>query len=265
MPGSAPTHCRGRRRRSPARGSPPGTVARWCARLQTTGVGRPPLTAGDVARGKVSLAELCSDGAALYWLESRPEENGRVVFVRAGADGPRDHSPAGVSIRSRVHEYGGGAVCLVPGGTAGDFAYVDQADQRVWFCNGPPGAAPGSASPRPLSPEAPEGVAYRHGGLSATADGRWVVAVREAHVDGGRPLQRNIVALSTFSRNPLRVGTARRPRLLRGSRSRRGGGATGRRGLGTPEHAMGRLVARRRPTRPRRFLRPGRGRAHRNW
>ncbi len=150
----------------------------------------------------MSLAELCSDGVALYWLESRPEENGRVVFVRAGADGPRDHSPAHVSIRSRVHEYGGGAVCLVPGGAAGAFAYVDQSDQRVWLCNGPSAAAPGSASPRPLSPAAPEGVAYRHGGLSATADGRWVLAVREAHVDGGRPPERSIVALSTRSRNP---------------------------------------------------------------
>ncbi len=41
-----------------------------------------------MARAKISLAELCSDGAALYWLEARPEENGRVVFVRADADGP---------------------------------------------------------------------------------------------------------------------------------------------------------------------------------
>jgi dipeptidyl aminopeptidase/acylaminoacyl peptidase len=161
-----------------------------------------PLTAVEVARGKVSLAELSSDGAALYWLESRPEENGRVVFVRAGDDGPRDHSPAGVSIRSRVHEYGGGAVCLVPGGTPGAFAYVDQSDQRVWLCDGPPDA-PGSAPPRPISPPpAPEGPAYRHGGLSATADGRWVLAVREAHSDDGRPPRRSIVALSTFSSQP---------------------------------------------------------------
>jgi dipeptidyl aminopeptidase/acylaminoacyl peptidase len=160
-----------------------------------------PLTAGEVARGKVSLSELCSDGAALYWLESRPEENGRVVFVRAGAEGPRDHSPDGVSIRSRVHEYGGGAVCLVPGGAAGAFAYVDQADQRVWLCNGPSAAA-GSATPRPLSPPSPEGSSVRYGGLSATADGRWVLAVREAHTNDGRPPQRSIVAIATAGSGP---------------------------------------------------------------
>ena len=168
-----------------------GDYGRWPSRL----------TAGAVARGKVSLAELCSDGAALYWLESRPEENGRVVFVQADAEGPRDHSPAGVSIRSRVHEYGGGAACLVPGGAAGAFAYVDQSDQRVWLCNGQ-AAASGSATPRPLSPEAPEGSAYRHGGLSGTADGRWVLAVRETHTSDARPPQRSIVALSTFSSRP---------------------------------------------------------------
>ena len=89
-----------------------------------------------MARAKVSLSELCSDGDAVYWLESRPAEAGRTVVVRADALGVSDHSPEGVSIRSRVNEYGGGALCLVPGRSSGAFAYVDQADQRVWFCDG---------------------------------------------------------------------------------------------------------------------------------
>lgn len=156
-----------------------------------------PLTAREVARGKVSLSELCSDGDALYWLESRPEENGRVVFVRADAEGRRDHSPAEVSIRSRVHEYGGGAVCLVPAaGAVGLFAYVDQSDQRVWLCDGPP-ATGGSATPRPLSHEAPGDAMHRHGGLHATTDGRWVLAVRETHTKDGQAPRRSIVAFST--------------------------------------------------------------------
>jgi len=161
-----------------------------------------PLIAAEVAGGKVSLSELCSDGTAVYWLESRPRENGRVVFVRSGAQGPRDHSPVDVSIRSRVHEYGGGAVCLVPGHATGTFAYVDQSDQRVWLCHGPAAPAAGGASSWPLSPAAPEGSAFRHGGLSATADGRWVLAVREAHAERGRQSQRSIVALSTSRTTP---------------------------------------------------------------
>jgi dipeptidyl aminopeptidase/acylaminoacyl peptidase len=154
-----------------------------------------PLAAGDVARGKVSLSELCSDGDAVYWLESRPSEAGRTVAVRAGADGLSDHSPAGVSIRSRVNEYGGGALCLVPGHSSGAFAYVDQADQRVWFCDGE--GASGAVAPVALSARSGPGGARRHGGLRATADGAWVLAVREVHREGSDAPVRSVVALST--------------------------------------------------------------------
>jgi dienelactone hydrolase len=167
-----------------------------------TGYGRwaSPLAAGDVARAKVSLSELCSDGRALYWLESRPAEGGRVVTVRAGTDGLSDHSPDTVSIRSRVHEYGGGALCLVSGHAVGAFAYVDQVDQRVWFCDGP--AAPGGATPRALSSTPPEGEVHRHGGLGATADGDWVLAVREVHREGQPSPTRSVVALPTGTVSP---------------------------------------------------------------
>ncbi len=152
--------------------------------------------AADVARAKVSLSELCSDGEALYWLESRPAEAGRVVLVRAGDGALTDHSPSDVSIRSRVDEYGGGALTLVPGHAAGAFAYVDQADQRVWFSDGP-GNQAGPAGPRPLTAEPPEGVVHNHGGLSVTPDGDWVLAVREVQrPDAPRPVRR-VVALGT--------------------------------------------------------------------
>ena len=159
-----------------------------------------PLAAGDVARAKVSLSELCSDGDAVYWLESRPAEAGRTVVVRSDARGVSDHSPKGVSIRSRVNEYGGGALCLVPGRSSGAFAYVDQADQRVWFCDG--AGAAGGIEPVALSVAPPTGEVHRHGGLSATADGEWVLAVREIHHEGSaRPL-RSVVALSTRAAAP---------------------------------------------------------------
>ncbi len=159
-----------------------------------------PLTAADVASAKVSLSELCSDGTALYWLESRPAEGGRVVLVRGHAGKVRDHSPGGVSIRSRVHEYGGGAVCLVTGAGEGAFAYVDHSDQRVWLCEDPLGRA---AAPRALSPLPPSDETHRHGGLAATPDGSWVLAVREEHrTDGRRRPGRAVVALSTTSTEP---------------------------------------------------------------
>src|ERR1700733_8551338 len=171
----------------------------------TPGCGRwaSPLAAGDVARAKVSLSELCSDGDALYWLEARPGEAGRGVMVRADARGLSDHSPEGVSIRSRVNEYGGGALCLVPGWSAGAFAYVDQADQRVWFCDGSGAPGPrGGATPVPLTETPPAGEVHHHGGLSATVDGAWVLAVREIHHEGSAGPRRSVVALSTKARQP---------------------------------------------------------------
>jgi dipeptidyl aminopeptidase/acylaminoacyl peptidase len=153
-----------------------------------------------VARAKVSLSEVCSDGSAVYWLESRPAEAGRTVVVRADAGGVIDHSPEGVSIRSRVDEYGGGALCLVPGHSTGAFAYVDHADQRVWFCDG--SATAGGVVPVPLSTE-PAGVdVAAHGGLSATADGDWVLCVREIHPEGAARPVRCVVALSTRAGSP---------------------------------------------------------------
>ena len=146
-----------------------------------------------MAAGKVSLSELASDGTALYWLEARPSDAGRVVLVRAEGGAVGDHSPADVRIRSRVNEYGGGAMCLVPGRGQGAFSYVDQVDQRVWFCDGPAASAP----PRPLSAIPPAGQSARHGGLSASADGDWVLAVRETHAEDRAQPARHLVALST--------------------------------------------------------------------
>jgi dienelactone hydrolase len=156
-----------------------------------------PLAADEVAAGRMSLSELQSDGAALYWLESRPLESGRTVCVRYRDGRCRDHSPEGVSIRSRVHEYGGGALCVVPRHRDGAFAYVDQADQRIWFCDGE------GTAPRPLT-STPVDASWRHGGLSSSPDGSYVLAVREIHRTTREPStpERRVVAISVNAAEP---------------------------------------------------------------
>jgi len=58
----------------------------------------------------ITLSELYLDGGHVYWLEGRPQEQGRYVVVRAGADGqPTDVTPPTYNARTRVHEYGGGS------------------------------------------------------------------------------------------------------------------------------------------------------------
>ncbi|MFH0751200.1 MAG: S9 family peptidase, partial [Chloroflexota bacterium] len=63
-----------------------------------------------IVSGFVRLAEARWDGADLLWLEVRPDDGGRATLVRLRPGGvPEDVSPAGVNVRTRVHEYGGAA------------------------------------------------------------------------------------------------------------------------------------------------------------
>ncbi len=69
-----------------------------------------PITSDLIVSGGIRLGGIQVDGEAIYWLEGRPSENGRNALVKWSADeGIEEMTPAGYNIRSRVHEYGGGA------------------------------------------------------------------------------------------------------------------------------------------------------------
>ena len=73
-----------------------------------------PISARDVAEGARRIDDIAAAGDDVCWIERRPEEGGRNVLVRLGADGEtRTLTPDGFDVRSRVHEYGGGAFCLL--------------------------------------------------------------------------------------------------------------------------------------------------------
>ena len=87
------------------------------------------ISAEAVAAGSVRLGGMCADGGDLYWTESRPRERGRVTLLRR-----RDHGtveeivPAPLSVRSRVHEYGGGAFVA----QQGLVVFSNDADERLY-------------------------------------------------------------------------------------------------------------------------------------
>ncbi|MDE2346782.1 MAG: S9 family peptidase [Gammaproteobacteria bacterium] len=88
-----------------------------------------PLSAARVAAGGVRLLQPRIAGDSVYWIESRPDENGRSVLVRwRQENGREDITPAPFSVRSRVHEYGGGAFAV--GGNAAYF--VNDSDQQLY-------------------------------------------------------------------------------------------------------------------------------------
>ena len=73
-----------------------------------------PISARDVAEGARRIDDIAAAGDRVYWIERRPDEGGRNVLVRRRPDGATDTlTPAGYDVRSRVHEYGGGAFCLL--------------------------------------------------------------------------------------------------------------------------------------------------------
>jgi dipeptidyl aminopeptidase/acylaminoacyl peptidase len=137
---------------------------------------RSPITAALVARAGTRLAEplIGPDGGA-WWLEGRPAEGGRTVLVRRRPDGEAgDVTPEGFYVRTRVHEYGGGAWLL-----HGDTVFFSNfEDQRLYRQD------PGQA-PRPITPEPPAPAGLRYADGRATPDGRWIVCVRESHRGDG--------------------------------------------------------------------------------
>lgn len=79
---------------------------------------RSPITADMIVSGSIALAEIHLDGDSVYWTESRPSEGGRSVLMERGSDGSyRERTAAPHNVRTRVHEYGGGAF-TVHAGTA---------------------------------------------------------------------------------------------------------------------------------------------------
>jgi dipeptidyl aminopeptidase/acylaminoacyl peptidase len=135
---------------------------------------RSPIGGDLVAAGGVSLGELRVAGEAVLWLEGRPLEGGRQVVCRQGPGGvPEDVTPEGFNVRTRVHEYGGGAYA-VHGSTV---LFANFADQRLYRLD------PGQ-QPRPITPAPPTEAAHRYADATLTPDGQLLVCVRERHEEG---------------------------------------------------------------------------------
>src|SRR5688500_7513020 len=112
------------------------------------GAWRSPFAIELLTRGVVRLGEPRLDGSDVWWLEGRASDGGRQALVRRGADGTvRDVSPAGVNVRTRVHEYGGGAYAVDRG--------------QAWFSNFADGRWYAAGPDRRATPITPEG-AFRY-------------------------------------------------------------------------------------------------------
>jgi dipeptidyl aminopeptidase/acylaminoacyl peptidase len=132
---------------------------------------RSPVSAADIASSQVPLSAPEIVGRDVYWLEGKPTEGGRTVVVRLADDGTRHElTPAPYYVRTRVHEYGGGAY-LVSGQTV---FFSNFSDQRLYRQDA-------GAAPRPITPEPTVPSGDRYADAQITSDGRWLICVRERH------------------------------------------------------------------------------------
>jgi len=140
-----------------------------------------PVTAQWVAAGTRPLAAPQIDGEHVYWLEGRAAEGGRVAAVRGAPDGGSAVvTPPPFNVRSRVHEYGGGAL-LAAGGA---LYFSNFADNLVY-------RQKGLAQAEALTANG----LHRHADFVLDRGRQRLIAVREDHSQPDREARSSLVAI----------------------------------------------------------------------
>jgi dipeptidyl aminopeptidase/acylaminoacyl peptidase len=174
---------------------PPPVIASY-------GAWRSPITADMIVRQAVGLGQPALDGGDIYWTELRPAERGRTVLVRySEPTGIEEVTPPDYSVRSRVHEYGGGAYAV----RDGTVWFCNDADQRIYRQNG------GTAA-TPLTPAG----TWRYADLTPDPVRGRLYAIREDHgPDASEPVNELVAVDDTGAVTVLERGadfyTAPRP------------------------------------------------------
>ncbi|MFL6162928.1 MAG: prolyl oligopeptidase family serine peptidase [Jatrophihabitantaceae bacterium] len=138
------------------------TVARY-------GTWNSPITATDLAASGHPVGGGAFVGAEIWWLEARPDQQGRQAIRRLDADGtPVDVLGEPWNARSRVHEYGGGSWLGLPDGR---LIFTEFSDQRLYLL------AAGATTPVPLTPDR----SWRYAEPQLSPDGSEIWCIREAH------------------------------------------------------------------------------------
>jgi dipeptidyl aminopeptidase/acylaminoacyl peptidase len=141
-----------------------------------------PITAQYISSGAITLGLTAIDGDHLYWLESRPNEGGRNVLMRQDAQGAiTELTPAPFNIRTRVHEYGGGAYSVKDG----VIYFCNFSDQRIYrhTINQPP---------IPLTAEG----AWRYADMQIDSARSRLICVREDHSLAPKEAVNEIVSIN---------------------------------------------------------------------
>jgi dipeptidyl aminopeptidase/acylaminoacyl peptidase len=145
------------------------------------GTWKSPISAERLATGSRPLGAPRLAGGRIHWLEGLVAEGGRVVVVRAEPDGgTRVLTPPGFNVRTRVHEYGGGAHLI----DAETIYFSNFADNLVYVQRG-------DAPPEALTHDSRQ----RHADFELDAARARLIAVSEDHGAPGPEPRNAVVAL----------------------------------------------------------------------
>lgn len=155
-----------------------------------------PITSDLIVAQSIGLSEVRFDGDDIYWVEARPQEAGRSVVVRhvAWNNTTEDVTPQGFNVRTRVHEYGGGAWTVADG----MIYFSNLADNRLYRMDRY------GHQPLAVSPEGP----WRYADGIIDAHRQSWIGVREDHSAEGQPVN-TIVSISlanAYGSNPSDAG-----------------------------------------------------------
>ncbi|MCP9850912.1 prolyl oligopeptidase family serine peptidase [Cyanobium sp. Morenito 9A2] len=145
-----------------------------------------PLPAERVVGSDPALKEPRWHAGRLFWLEQRPQEQGRTTLLTRGCPGaePLELTPGEWNLRSRVHDYGGGVYALGEGRGGGGkpeplLVFVHDGDRCLWRLDlgpasrGGPVAGQVQPAPEPRRLTAPGARAFADG-LIDGARRRWI-------------------------------------------------------------------------------------------
>ncbi len=146
-----------------------------------------PITSDLIVSNVVDLSEITVEGETIYWIEMRPEEEGRYCVVRRLPDGRiEDLLSSPWNLRTRVHEYGGGSYLI----DKDTLYFINFSDQRLHRM------LPGG-EPEPLTPpSSPSEWKFRFADLVSDAPRNRLIAIREAHSPDEKQVINTIVAIS---------------------------------------------------------------------
>ncbi|HEY1992450.1 MAG TPA: prolyl oligopeptidase family serine peptidase [Gammaproteobacteria bacterium] len=136
-------------------------------RAQPCGSWPSPLSVEQAAGAQRRFLQPRIAGGAVYWLEGRPEEGGRVVLMREREGRREELTPRPFSVRTRAHEYGGGAYAAAADGVY----FCNDADQCIYKV--------GAGMPQRITAPGP----YRFADLVPDPPRQRIIAVAEDTTD----------------------------------------------------------------------------------